>query len=219
MITLPSWFTYVYIVITILFLLHCVINGYKNGFIVTLFDIVGLVLAIYISYILSTSFARYFGLIKVDSSILNPSNDTLLGTILSTAVDYLVNLAVWFIVLFIVFMILLAIIRPLFKKISKIPFLGELNKVLGILLGIVEAIIFVHFLAWFVSLPLFNNGYTLYEQTPLIYITDVTRNFLPTFDNSIKENKLFLDLTNGVADFSEYSSEQINNLLEKYSNK
>ena len=137
----------------------CLIVAYKNGF---LYEALGLVINIVIlgaAYFISPLLAKQFSLINIDYSTYP------IAEIFD--LNYLLNCVLWF-------SIAGFIVKHLFKSVSDIPFLGFMNRILGLVIGFVNATVIALLISVFLSFPFISNGRQIKEDSILSYVNIIT---------------------------------------------
>ncbi len=154
MVISSAYFTYLNLVLIILYLAFVVI-GYKNGLILQIVDLVYNILALFIGYFLAPILASHFPIVKLDEVYMALKLNVLMDTL------------IYMIIVFILLKLLYLIIKPLFGFVSKIPLIGFVNDIGGALMGIVNATIVVLLFCMLLNTPLFKNGNEVKEKTYL----------------------------------------------------
>ena len=150
----------------------CLIVAYKNGF---LYEALGLVINIVIlgaAYFISPLLAKQFSLINIDYSTYP------IAEIFD--LNYLLNCVLWF-----------------FKSVSDIPFLGFMNRILGLVIGFVNATVIALLISVFLSFPFISNGRQIKEDSILSYINIITDKAI----NYVTENMDLEKFARTVEDF------------------
>ncbi|MBR5755451.1 MAG: CvpA family protein [Erysipelotrichaceae bacterium] len=145
------------------------IIGYMKGFLYQIINIVYTVFCVAVAWFASPVLAELFPLISIDKI---DSQYSLLNSFFN--LDKLLNTAAYFVIVFLVLKVIYIFIALLTKSLNKIPVLGKLNKILGMIVGILNATIIVFALSMLLSLPLFKNGKEVKENTVFKYIEKYT---------------------------------------------
>lgn len=173
--------TLVNVTILLIYLILVVI-AYKNGF---LYEVLGLfinLIILFLSYLLAPLLASKITLINIDLSaypILAIFN-----------LNELFNTIIFFVLIFFVLSIFGFLIKNLFKSVSKIPFLGFFNRILGIAVGFINATIITLLLSLLVSLPFINNGKQIKEESLFKYVNVITNKALVSLSDYIDIDSL-----------------------------
>ena len=180
MVISSAYFTYLNLVLIILYLAFVVI-GYKNGLILQIVDLVYNILALFIGYFLAPILASHFPIVKLDEVYMALKLNVLMDTL------------IYMIIVFILLKLLYLIIKPLFGFVSKIPLIGFVNDIGGALMGIVNATIVVLLFCMLLNTPLFKNGNEIKEKTYLKTINGLSYKALEysmdhfKFENEFKD--------------------------------
>ena len=149
--------------------LFLMIIGYMKGFLYQIINIVYTVFCVAVAWFASPVLAELFPLISIDKI---DSQYSLLNSFFN--LDRILNTAAYFVIVFLVLKVIYIFIALLTKSLNKIPVLGKLNKILGMIVGILNATIIVFALSMLLSLPLFKNGKEVKENTVFRYIEKYT---------------------------------------------
>ena len=133
---------------------------YRKGFLLSLLDILGFILALVVAYLFSSHLARMMPLLRGEDVI---AQFPMIGLL----IFYQVNTIVWFFILFVVISLILLLLRPALKSVNKIPLVGTVNQLLGAALEGLKALFFLWLLSLLLSTPLFSNGQALVETSLL----------------------------------------------------
>ena len=196
--------TLVNVTILLIYLILVVI-AYKNGF---LYEVLGLfinLIILFLSYLLAPLLASKITLINIDLSaypILAIFN-----------LNELFNTIIFFVLIFFVLSIFGFIIKNLFKSVSKIPFLGFFNRILGIAVGFINATIITLLLSLLVSLPFINNGKQIKEESLFKYVNVITNKALVSLSDyididSLSNNIEGLDINHARDELNKWLIEQ-----------
>ena len=130
------------VVILILFSLF-VYNGYKKGFIKSVYSILSLVATIILVSIFKDTFVKAISEspigVAIGEFVVGNSEDAALAPIYSQGIVYLVSVIIFYILIRFVLRFTLTIIN----SIASLPIVSSLNKFLGLVLGIVIAIVWI----------------------------------------------------------------------------
>ena len=204
-------------------LVIAVIVGYVKGFFWELIKVLGLVVALFLSWIIAPGISQ---LIFIIPKKWAPFAGTSVGDLVYQRLNYLV----WFIIILVVCLIILQLIKPVFKVLTEIPIIKQVNKILGILLGVVQAFLIMLTVTYLLNSALVSNGKDVIEQTFLKYVQSAARGISTIATNSFSENvaiqKLISDPLNlndedikSIIDWlskSKLTSEQIRDFLSGY---
>lgn len=148
-------------------LLLSLYSGYRDGFIVKALGCVGFIIIGMSSWALAPIVASKLELFPKD---LTP----LAGTFVAPYFYDTLNKFVVFIGLFLVLSLLILLIKPICKGISSIPIISEVNKLLGVLFGLLQGIILLVVITLVFRTPLFSNGTNVIEHSILKSMSGLT---------------------------------------------
>lgn len=161
----PSEFIVYVQLISIAILLLMMVGGYKDGFLLKLCDLFSSVIAFFCAITFSEDIALTIQIISSDYFDFGIEE-------LNIMLASYANQIVWFFVIFICVRFVFTLFRPLFKGVNKIPLFGSLNKVLGILAGLLHGYIILVVVTMLFSGPLYINGNEVLHESKLIYIKE-----------------------------------------------
>lgn len=161
MVISSAYFTYLNLALILLYLAFIVI-GYKNGLILQIVDLIYNVLAIFAGYFLGPILASHFPLVKLDEVYM------------ALKLNVLIDSFIYMLVVFIILKLLYLLIKPLFGFVSKIPLIGTINRLGGLLMGVVNATIIVLLFCMLLNTPIFKNGNEIKENTYLKPINNLS---------------------------------------------
>lgn len=151
-----DYFLYINIILVLIYIIFAII-GYKNGLMVQIIDLIFNFLAIFAAYFISPILASHFPLVTMEEIYTKLNINRIIDTLIYCVIVYVI-LRIFYI-----------FIKPVFKSVSKVPFIGFLNKVGGFLLGIVNATFIMLALGLLLTTPLFSNGIEVKKGTFLKY--------------------------------------------------
>ncbi|GEM_PF-1412404 len=154
-------FLYINIIIGVIYLIN-IIEAVSKGLLYEVVKLAFNVLGIYLSYRFALLMAENYPLFNIDLGILE-------GLVDANGIG---NTIIWFIILLVVFKILMMIILPLLKFLSKVPVLGFINRIGGLIFGLINATIIVMLLSLVLTLPVFENGEEVKNGTLIRYVSD-----------------------------------------------
>ncbi len=146
------------IAIVILYILF-IVQAYRKGFLYELLSFFGFVATFFVSWFLSPILSKHFPIITV---LLT---EGVTDELFKAMVVPLINTLIWFVIIFIIVRIIISLILSIFKSISKIPYLGFVNRIMGTVFGVINATIWVIVLSMILSLPYFTNGNEVRDNT------------------------------------------------------
>jgi len=155
--------------------------GYKQGFLLQLYQLLSMFVSLFLAWLLSAPFANLFTLYQVDLGDLS-------GSPVETALNRQINTVIWFIIIFIVVSILIALFRPIVKAIGKLPVISKINGFFGLIFGFIRYWIWMLIVLLILSFPLISNGNDVVEQTWLRYIKEANAVVLQMMQEPFEEN-------------------------------
>lgn len=148
-------------------LLLSLYSGYRDGFIVKALGCLGFIVigvtSWYIAPIVSDK-------INIFPESLTPLSGSFLGPYFY---DTLNKYATFF-CLFILLSLLILLIKPICKGIGSIPIIAEVNKLLGVLFGLLQGIILMIVITLVFRTPIFSNGNSVIEHSVLKTMNGLT---------------------------------------------
>ena len=152
-----TWLINLVVVIVFALLLF---SGYKQGFLMKLISIVGFVVVGIFSWWISAPISRMLSLYP--KSQLPIEND-----LISSFIYDNINRLFIFVVLFVILNIVILFLKPLIKAISDIPVVSTINKVAGLCLGAIQAVVLMFVATLVLRLPFISQGNTYVEGSLL----------------------------------------------------
>lgn len=171
-----SYFFIVDIVIVAIFLI-CFVVSYKNGIIYEILSLFFIAISLFLGYFLSPIFAKRSFLVKpaIDDSLMLNTN----------AIYFGINTIVWFAIISIFFILLFILIKPIFKSLTKIPVVGWINKIFGLIFGFVKGIVICSILSCLLSTSVFTNSSDIKNETIIKYVDIFTNQIVRTVVKNI----------------------------------
>lgn len=178
-------------IIFIVFLVIMLVVGYIRGFVTRLYDVVSTLLVLFLSYLLTNPISSYITFYKYD-------NDDVVSMMIGQYMNTLIVFIVLLIILFIIKKIIGIFVKPLLKGImEKFKITSFADKVLGIILSFVEAIVITYLVLVLWIIPFSSEGVQNVEETNIVkYVLDLS----PQLSDSI------IELRNSFENVSENAS-------------
>ena len=148
-----------------------VFMGYRKGLVYQVFNLIGVLAAILISWYFSPVLA---GKYKIYPENFAPFAGTDLGSIFYEKINSLC----WYAVLFVIVVLLLMLIKPLMKVLTNLPILKTVNHITGAIFSLVPALVVWVLVAYFFGTPLITNGQKVLDGTVLGPIYNATQNVI-----------------------------------------
>lgn len=147
-------------ILCLFFLITNIYSGYRDGFVMKGCELLSTLFCVMIAWSLSDVLSVHFPLLR--------EHFTMFGNeALDQSMYLFMNRLLLFLVLTILLRIALLLVRPLFKAINWIPFIGFLNRLAGAGLGILQGGIMIILLVFVLNSPLFVNGEMALKESGL----------------------------------------------------
>ena len=156
-----EYFLFINVAVILTFIIFAVFS-YNRGMLLQIISLGYTALSVFVAWFLAPILAVRLPIVKLET-LYNLYD-----------VNPLVNSLVYFIIIFIAMRILYLFIAPLFKSLSKVPFLGSVNKFGGLIIGIINAFIVVILVSLLLSTPLVKNGQEVKENTIFKYAEKIS---------------------------------------------
>lgn len=200
MIVPSSYFIFIDIAIVAMFICFIIV-GYSKGFVYEVLSLLYTAISIVASWFLAPIFASMYPLVKLEN--LNTQAELLSRFI---NLDVILNTVIYFVLIFIIFKILYILLSLIFKGMNKLPVLGTINKILGAVIGILNATIVTIFLSLLLTMPIFKNGNEIKNNTIFKYINNYSDEAITLIVqnvdlNHIKQQFKDFDINNAREDF------------------
>ena len=182
--------------IDVIFLIFCIIFsliGYFKGFIKRAYDFLGTILALILSYYLCDIVSRLFTFVSI--------NNLTKDSVFFSMINKIAAFVVLFLIFYIIKKILGIIIKPVLQGIVSFLSLTDfINKLLGFMLSLMEALVISYCAFTLMMTPLMKDGYNLLNNTILakqvlnivpdvsLQITDWTQEYKYLLDKSLDLN-------------------------------
>ncbi len=146
-------------ILFIIFFLIMAIFGYMKGFITRLYDFIGTVIVLFLSYWLSKPLSSIFHLYQYNQTDIVVS---MVGSVINQIFVFFILL----IILFVIKKILGFVIKPVLKTVSdKFALTSMADHILGLVLSIIEAIIILYIVVMFLVTPIYSPGKEMIQQS------------------------------------------------------
>ncbi len=181
---------YINILVALIYIIFLII-AYKKGFVYEALNLILSVFSIFVAYFISTPLSNIFPLVNSEQF-----DDFILQQMAPA-----INMTLWFILTVIASRLLLLILSPWSKKVSKVPYLGFFNRLLGTILGALNATFWVVLLSMFLALPIVKNGREIRQNTILEPISNYANKAITYLTNYYNDNHLDENLKNAQQQF------------------
>ncbi len=165
----------------VLVLIISVIIGYTKGFLWQLVKLLGIIGLILFSWILAPGLSD---LVHVFPRKYAPFNDTSLADIFYDKI----NTLCWFVIVLIVGLIILALIKPLFKVVTEVPVIKQVNQFVGAILSLIPATIAIVLTTYLFNTAIFTNGKDMVNNSLLKYSDKLVDKVVVLLNKSFEEN-------------------------------
>lgn len=198
----PIEYASIITIIAISLVIYLIITGFRDGFVLKGIELLSTVICAIVAWIVST---------RISSTIpFFPEYSMFQNELLNHSLTLFVNRILLFIILFMILRILIIFVRPLFKSINWIPFVGLLNKMLGGVLGYLQAYIILVIVSFIFTTPLFINGHEVLKESKLVYVKDIFQTTSVFFDREFEMvdslQKMFVSSPIDESDFENIST-------------
>lgn len=163
------------------------IIGYNKGFIWELIRLLGLLAAVFVSWIVSPGLAE---IIRLYPKNWVPLYDSPAGELLYQKF----NSVTWFLIVLLLAIIILSLVKPLLKAITELPVLKQANGILGAIFSLIPTFVYLLVAVYLLNTVLFKNGGEIVEKSYLQYVKqagDYTVSFL---NKAVSENTAIQDM-------------------------
>ena len=171
------------------------IIGYYRGILGTVFSLAQYVAVIYFAILLTPVVSQILiNVFKLDIVILDfvYSRPDVFGNVTSLLEGEIINSVVFriinvisIIVLFVLLKLLFSIIFSILKKITKLPIINEVNRIGGIVLGLVEGVVITYLLILLVNWLPISAVAPLKEELPNSRLGNIVNSFVPNATDEI----------------------------------
>ena len=192
----------------VLRLIVAAVSGYKKGFIWEVLSILGVLVAILIAWIVAPGMAD---VIYVFPKSYAPFNGTSVGDILYGRLNYIV----WFIIIFVLLLILLSIMKPLFKAITELPVLKQVNGSLGAVFSVVKILILFVTLLYVLHSAVIANGKDIVSKSFFRYVEMASEKTMSVVSRSFSENTAIQKLISDPLSLTEEDLKSVTLWLKK----
>lgn len=157
-----------------------IFSGYKNGFLLKVIGCVSYLVIIFVSWFLSPALA---GMVQIYPLELTP----FAGTFIQPFFYQTLNRITIFFLVFIALCIIVSLVKPLFKGLGKIPILSQINTILGVVFGFLQALIACMVITLIFHTPIFTNGTQVIEKSVLKPIDQINEKVLFVVSDTIAQ--------------------------------
>jgi len=165
--TIPSTlFPYINMMIFI-FLFIMLVWGYFKGFLLQIFSILIFIAVVFVSWMIAPALAKALPLMQANEQfnilpIIGPMFQQSINTIL------------WFIIIVFGLMVTSFFFRPVLKGIGKLPIIKIVNRILGLVLAGIKAVVILIIVTLILNAGIFTNGKDVVNQSVLSQVQPVS---------------------------------------------
>lgn len=181
-------------------------SGYKQGFLMKLVSIIGFVVVGIFSWWISAPISRMLSLYPKGQ--LPIEND-----LISSFIYSYINRLFIFVILFVVLNIAILFLKPLIKAISDIPVVSTINKLAGLCLGVVQAVLLMFVVTLILRLPFIPQGEAYVEGSLLKYSDPMMNTIMFYAKEPLQQISAVFDLVNEKETLTKQEVENIHNWL------
>jgi len=189
MISFPMNSVQIINVVVLTLIVISLLIGYFTGFIKQFFDLVILIISLFLAFVTSTSIAST---VPILSRNLDMFDDVIYGQF-SYEIS---NIFIWFIIVVILVSVVLhQIVKPLVKQVKHLKWMNQVDKVLGLVIALIPNMIWF-LLAMAVALsPIFVNGKSTLEATVLKPLVPIAQYLSDTLISKVDPYGLVVKVT------------------------
>jgi len=176
-------------IIIIVFLLFFVIMGFNKGLLYQTFSLLATATSIFLSWFFAPVMASTF---EVYPALWCPFANTPVADIFYVKM----NTLSWHVILFIGCSLAFMLLKPLAKAITYMPIVNSVNRILGVVVGLIPGLLILVLTAYFLATPLVANGKDVIDKTFFKQISSISTNVVGLLDEPFKVEKALQKLTN-----------------------
>ena len=201
--------TYINIAVVVLYVIF-MIRGAKRGVLVQVLSSLGTVVSFLAAWRYCSFASGYYELVPKD---IVPMNEI---PAIGQAIYSHLNEMIWFIALFAVLRLLFVILEKLCSGLSGLPVIKEVSGLLGGLLGVVSATIWILVLFVVLNMPFFRNGSEIANRSLIGTITNKVSHTVKEFAGPIDASETIGNMYQQMKDFDNQDMEVIGQWLEEH---
>ncbi len=156
----PTDYIYMVNIAVIVVIFLFAYSGYRQGFLLKLFGILGFGVCGLLAWMFSSPFSKLLRLYPKD---MTPLADTIAGPLFYDAI----NRVIVFLLLFVILGLFVIFMKPILKGVGKLPIIQEVNTLLGALVGSIQGLVLTMIVSFVFSTPLFANGMSVIDDSLL----------------------------------------------------
>lgn len=198
----PIELSFIVSITAIMILIYFSYSGYKNGFVMKACELLSTIICVILAWFLSGKLSASVQLFPKDYTLFTE-------TILNSPIYQIMNRFFLFFIFFILSRVIIIFIRPLFRSINWVPFVGGVNKLLGTILGFLQGGVILIVISFIFSSPLFANGDSVLKESHLAIAKDVYRTVMFAFNDNFSRIESVQKI---IVPSSELLEEDVNNI-------
>lgn len=200
----PSQYSFVVTIVAILVLIYYSYSGHRDGFVMKGCELLSTIICVFLAWFLSGRLSSSIAIFPKDYTLFTE-------TILNSPIYQIMNRFFLFLILFILSRLLVKLIRPIFRSINWVPFVGGINKLLGTVLGFIQGVAILIVFSFILSSPLFANGDEILKESHLDITKDIYRSVMFAFDDNFSRIESVQKI---ITPSSELLDEDVNNIKQ-----
>ena len=200
---------YINIAVAALYVIF-MIRGAKRGILMQVLSAFGTIVSFLAAWRYCSFAAGYYNLWPKNIAPMNDIpgiGDSVYGRL---------NQLIWFVALFVVIRLLFVILEKLCSGLSGLPVIKEVSGLLGGLLGIVSATIWIMVICVVLNMPFFKNGKWVTDHSLIGTITSKVSKTVTEFAGPIDTSETISNLYQEVTEFGDQDKEAIGEWLSEH---
>lgn len=142
-------------------------SGYKHGFLFKILSCISFVVIVFVAW----NLAELLKFIEIIPKEWAPFMDTNLAPYFYG----LLNKLFIFVVFVIIFSLLILILRPIAKVLGDLPIIHSINRLFGLIFGLVQSAIIIFVVTFLLTTPLFTNGNEIIQGSVLKFVEPIQK--------------------------------------------
>lgn len=176
-------------------------SGYKHGFLFKILSCISFVVIVFVSWQIA-EFVKFIDIVPKEWS---PFMDTNLAPFFYGHINKLFIFGV----LVIIFSLLILILRPIAKILGELPIIHSLNRLLGLIFGLVQSAIIVFVITFILATPLFTNGSVIIEGSILKYVAPIQNEIFETLLPSMIDYQMIQQMNEAKSEIEDIEKLQM----------
>jgi len=189
MISFPMNSVFIINLVVLSLIVISILIGYFTGFVKQFFDLVILIISLFLAFVTSTSIASS---VPILSRNLDMFDDVIFGQF-SYEIS---NIFIWFIIVVLLVSIgLHQIVKPLIKQVKHLQWMNQVDKILGIFIALIPTMIWILLFMAVALSPIFVNGKSTLEATALKPLVPIAQYVSDTLIEKVDPYGLVVKIT------------------------